>query len=173
MNEKNEFNDQLIKEIDNVIYFSVRQDHISALDYMEHMKSKYKVEFEEEVESVIRTLDFESAFGKIIRVAVIKGEIFEGMKKYPIDTLEFASELGYGIPNPILGCLIFERAMEEDSLLLFNYLIAVTPQLLDEDGADVYLAFKRGRSKELVLFFDEPIPGLYANKYDGYAFSKI
>lgn len=162
----------IVKE-ENLIYLSLKCEYESAHDYLVHMRKKYRVIFGDEEEEIIHGLNFEEYYGKTLQVLVVKGAVFQGLYMFICDTLRGAELLGYGKPPIILGCLLFEKALEDKRFHDFRFIVPVSDEVPDSVNVPCLLCIANEDQISLEVYYDEPIAGLYANAEDAYAFTSI
>lgn len=175
---KQEIQDSVIKEAlkndDCLIHLKIECKFQTAEDYLHYMREKYNAVFKKEEEQIVLILPFEEYYGKNLDVLIVKGHIYKGLDMYLTSTLRGVKPIGYGVPPALLSCYLLEEAMFDERLKPYRFIVTMHKWEEDSLGNKCLLCIEKNRNNRhnLGIYYDEPIPGNYANEKDAYAFSK-
>jgi hypothetical protein len=138
------------------------------------MWKNHRIIFDDEQEKIIKSLNFEEYYGKTLQVLIVKGSVYHGLRIYLSDTLRGVSHLGYGKPPTITACLLLEKVLTDKRLQGFRYIVPTHDEVSDTSGTLCNLCIQNDAgASNIGIYYDEPIPGNFANKDDAYVFTAL
>jgi hypothetical protein len=120
-------------EEDGVIFFSVISDGTTGRDWIKRLEYQ-GFRLGNDAKAILRSADFKPTSNVRTNVAIIKGLLFEEMKRNTENVRALALERKFSIPDPELLCLMREKFLDNDLMNMGLFWIIGMHTPIDVDG---------------------------------------
>lgn len=132
------------RDEDGVIYITVTSDGATGAEWIKRLEQEgYSIG---DSYDLLTSPDFKPTSGITTEIAILKGMAFEKNQCTTENIRKAAMKKGFGIPNPEIACLLFEKFTREDFEKMGFYSIVAMHEPFKIDNDCPQYLFKQGYS---------------------------
>lgn len=143
----------------------------TANDWLSYLE-ECKAFLDDEVKTIVQTLNIESLYSFNDSIYALNGEMFEGKKVYPFSTAKEAVGRNLLLSNAAIICLLYEWVINDEELLFaFDRFVVVSEEFEDNEDKLFYLSIETKEGDPVInKYYLDVLPPVYAGSREAYIF---